>query len=56
MSALSLTLAAYVVAMKRMSPMISVFLGSKFLNEPNVRERLLGVIVMIIGVLLIVLT
>ena len=54
MTALSLTLAAYVIAMKRMSAIISVFLGSVFLNEPNVRQRLLGAAVMFTGVLLII--
>lgn len=56
MTALSLTLAAYVVALKRMSIIISVILGSRFLNEPNILERLLGAIVMVVGVILIVLS
>lgn len=54
MNALSLTLVAYVVAMKRMSGVISVFLGHFFLKEPNIKERLLGSVVMFTGVLLIV--
>jgi drug/metabolite transporter (DMT)-like permease len=54
MTALSLTLAAYVVAMKRMSGVISVFLGNIFLNEANLKQRLLGSFVMLLGVLLIV--
>ncbi len=54
MTALSLTLAAYVIAMKRMSALISVFLGSFFLNEPNLKQRLVGATVMFAGVLLIV--
>jgi uncharacterized membrane protein len=54
MTALSLTLAAYVIAMKRMSALISVFLGSIFLKEPNLRQRLVGAAVMFAGVLLIV--
>jgi len=56
MNALSLTLVAYVVAMKRMSGVISVFLGHFFLQEPNIKERLLGALVMFIGVLFIVLS
>ncbi|MDP2036613.1 MAG: DMT family transporter [Ignavibacteria bacterium] len=52
--ALSLTLVAYVVSMKRISGVFSVLLGAYFLNEPNLRQRLLGSIVMFIGVLLIV--
>jgi len=54
MTALSLTLAAYVIAMKRMSALISVVLGSVFLKEPNLRQRLVGAAVMFAGVLLIV--
>lgn len=54
MTALSLTLAAYVIAMKRMSGVISVFLGNIFLKEANLRQRLLGSFVMLLGVLLIV--
>lgn len=56
MTALSMTLVAYVVALKRLSGVISVFLGYFALNEPNIRERLLGSIVMFIGVLLILLS
>ena len=54
MTALSMTLVAYVISMKRMSGMFSVFLGHFLLNEPHLRERLLGSAVMFIGVLLIV--
>jgi drug/metabolite transporter (DMT)-like permease len=54
MTALSLTLAAYVVAMKRMSGVFSVFLGNIFFKEANMKQRLLGSIVMLLGVLLIV--
>ncbi|MBZ0200627.1 MAG: EamA family transporter, partial [Ignavibacteriaceae bacterium] len=55
MTALSLTYVAYVVALKRMSGMISVFLGYFFLKEANIRQRLLGSVIMFVGVLLIVL-
>jgi uncharacterized membrane protein len=54
MTALSLTLAAYVIAMKRMSGVFSVFIGSFFFNEQNWRQKLVGSFVMLIGVLLIV--
>jgi len=54
MTALSMTLAAYFIAMKRMSGVISVFLGNLFLKEANLRQRLLGAVVMFLGVLLIV--
>jgi uncharacterized membrane protein len=55
MTALSLTLVAYVVSLKRTAGMISVGLGYFFLNEKNIRERFLGSFIMFIGVLLIVL-
>jgi drug/metabolite transporter (DMT)-like permease len=55
MKALSLTLVAYVISIKRTSGMISVFLGYFFLNEKNLRDRLLGAAVMFLGVLLILL-
>ena len=54
--ALSLTLVAYVVTLKRMSGMISVFLGHFFLHEPNIRERLTGAAIMFVGVMLIILS
>jgi len=53
-SALALTLVAYVVAMKRMSGVFAVILGAVFLKEANIKQRLLGAVVMFIGVLLIV--
>ena len=56
MTAISLAYVAYVIAIKRTTAIISVFIGSKFLNETNITERLLGVIVMLIGVILIVLS
>ena len=55
-TAISLAYVAYVIAIKRTTAIISVFIGSKFLNETNITERLLGVIVMLIGVILIVLS
>ncbi len=56
MTALSMTLVAYVVALKRMSGMLSVFIGHFFLKEENIKERLLGSAVMFAGVLFIVLS
>jgi len=56
MTALIMTLVAYVVTLKRASGMISVFLGHYFLNEPNIRERLLGTVIMFAGIALILLT
>jgi uncharacterized membrane protein len=55
MTALSMTLVAYVISLKRTAGMISVLLGYFFLNEQNIRERLLGSVIMFIGVLFIVL-
>lgn len=55
MTALSLTLVAYVIAMKRTAGMISVLLGYFFLDEKNIRNRLLGAAIMFIGVMLIIL-
>jgi uncharacterized membrane protein len=55
MKALSLTLVAYVIALKRTSGMISVFMGYFFLGEKNLKERLLGSAVMFAGVLIILL-
>ena len=55
MMALSLTLVVYVIAIKRTSGLMSVAFGHLFFNELNVRERILGAVVMFIGVLLIIL-
>ncbi|MBN2571557.1 MAG: EamA family transporter [Ignavibacteriales bacterium] len=54
MMALSMTLVAYVVALKRLSGIISVVLGHKFLGEGNIKERIIGATLMFIGVLFIV--
>jgi len=55
MTALSLTLVAYVISLKRVSGLISVFLGHFILGEPNLRERLFGAFLMFLGVVFIVL-
>ncbi len=55
MIALSLTLVAYVIALKRTAGMITVLLGYFFLKEKNIKERLLGSSIMFLGVLFIVL-
>ncbi|MHC1737934.1 MAG: EamA family transporter [Ignavibacteriaceae bacterium] len=55
MTALSLTLVAYVIALKRMSGMITVVWGYYFFNEKNIHEKLVGSVIMFIGVLLILL-
>lgn len=55
MNALSLTLVAYVIALKRTAGMISVGLGYFFLGEKNIKERLLGSAIMFAGVIFIIL-
>ncbi len=52
-TALSLTLAAYVIALKRLAGMISVFLGHFFLKEVGIKYRLAGAAIMLCGVILI---
>ena len=52
-TAITLTLVAYVIAIKRTSAVISVIFAHFFLGEQNVRERLLGASIMVIGVLVI---
>jgi len=55
MTALSMTLVAYVIALKRTAGMITIVLGYFFLREQNIQERLLGSTIMFVGVLFIVL-
>ncbi|MGC9313378.1 MAG: EamA family transporter [Sediminispirochaetaceae bacterium] len=55
MLAVQLTLVAYVVAIKRTSTALSVIWGAIFLKEKNIKEKLLGVGIMLAGVTLIVL-
>lgn len=52
--AMALTLAAYVVSVKRLTGIFSVIIGYYFLNESNIRQRLIAAVVMFIGVLLII--
>lgn len=56
MTALSMTLVAYVVAMKRLSGIMSVILGHFILKEPGIEKRFLGASIMFAGVLLILFT
>lgn len=53
-AAISMTLVAYVVSLKRLTGMFSVLIGSYFLKEPKMKQRLIGATVMFIGVLLII--
>ena len=55
MLAISTTLVAYVISIKRTSVLISVFFGYLFFKEKGLKERLLGASIMVIGVLLITL-
>ena len=52
--AISMTFVVYVIALKRLSGLISVVLGKIFFNERNIKSRLTGAFVMSIGVFLIV--
>jgi len=52
--AISLTLVAYVVSIKRITGVFSVLLGAYYFNEPNLRQRLAASLIMFTGVLLIV--
>lgn len=51
--AYSLTQVSYVISVKRLSLLISIVYGWIFFNERNIRERLLGGILMLAGVILI---
>lgn len=53
MTAISIALVAYVISIKRGSTILSVFWGHFFLGEEGIKERLLGVIIMVAGVFLI---
>jgi uncharacterized membrane protein len=53
MTALDMTLVAYVVSIKRTSIALSVVWGAVLLGERNIREKLFGVLIMLIGVSLI---
>lgn len=55
MTAITLTLVAYVIAIKRTSIVMSVLLGAWLFGEPGLRERLGGALVMLVGVLSIAL-
>jgi len=55
MVALSLTKVAYMISVKRMSVFFSIMYGYLIFRERNIRERVLGSIVMFTGFLLIVL-
>ena len=54
MIAMSLTQVTYMIAVKRTSLLFSIGYGYIFFKEEKIRERLLGSLLMIIGVILIV--
>lgn len=53
MIAINLTLVSYVISIKRTSAIFSVILGFLFFKEKGIKERLLGVITMVLGVICI---
>jgi uncharacterized membrane protein len=55
MTALTMTLVAYVISIKRLSILFGVLFGALFFREQGLCERLLGVLVMLAGVLCITL-
>jgi len=56
MTAISLTLVAYVISIKRTSALMSVLFGHLIFKEKDIRERLAGAVIMIVGVLFITLS
>lgn len=55
MMAVKLTLVSYVISIKRLSIVISIILGHMMLKETLIKNRLLGALTMLFGVLLIAL-
>jgi len=55
MVAISMTLVAYLISIKRTSALISVLFGTMLFKEKGLKERALGAIIMILGVLCITL-
>lgn len=53
--AVELTLVAHVVAVKRVSILLSAFAGHLLFKEPGIRERMMGAIIMFIGVTIVTL-
>lgn len=55
MTAISLTLVVYVISIERTSAIISVLFGYLIFKEKGIKERLMGVTIMLIGILFITL-
>jgi len=53
MIAITLVIVPYVIAVKRLSAVFGVLFGGLLFKEQNIAERLIGVIIMVIGVALI---
>lgn len=56
MTAINMTLVSYVISIKRTSAIMTVLFGYFIFREKGIKERLIGVIIMIIGVLCITLS
>jgi len=56
MTAVSLGIVSYVISIKRTSILFTVLFGFFIFKERNIRSRLMGAIIMILGVLLITLS
>lgn len=54
MTAISLTLVAYVISIKRISIVLGVLWGGLIFKEKNIKDRMIGAIIMIGGVVLII--
>lgn len=54
-TAISMGLVIYVVSVKRTSVIMNILVGKKYFNEKGIRERLVGSIIMVLGVILIAL-
>jgi uncharacterized membrane protein len=53
LKAISLVEVSYMISVKRLSLLIGVIYGAVFFKETNIKERLLGSAVMVMGVVLI---
>lgn len=56
MTAISMTLVANVISVKRTSPLLGTLWGKVFFREKNIKERFAGAFIMVIGVILIALS
>jgi uncharacterized membrane protein len=55
MIAISMTLVAYVISIKRVSILLSVLWGALLFGETGLRERLVGTLLMLLGVIAVTL-